>query len=369
MPDSLIVSSAPGRAGVLGNPSDMYGGTVISIAIDRRAYVAIEPASELKLISIDAAMSQTIDSPQDLAPAPVPSSAELTDMEPRMLESSRRETYLNALKAVVDHQGWTKFQAKISCWSDIPPYAGLSGSSALVAAALHATDRYLGISRNPYDSSETARAIEFHRLGVTCGYQDFYATTFGGFLYMDFRGKERWLGPAHEPLATVERFDSMPRPLPFVIANTGIKRESSTPHRPLRERWLSRESKVVDGVGELAELARKGKKLLLTRAWDEIAVLMNENHRIVRELGGSGEANDGLIEKALGSGCGGAKLAGAGHGGTIICMSQDPHNVVDALKESAGTEGFVLTHAAQGVSREHPEVARIALASCERQGR
>ncbi|MGQ9900655.1 MAG: galactokinase family protein, partial [Fimbriimonadales bacterium] len=42
-----IRCSAPGRAGIVGNPSDMYGGTVLSTAIPLRARCTLEPAARL----------------------------------------------------------------------------------------------------------------------------------------------------------------------------------------------------------------------------------------------------------------------------------------------------------------------------------
>jgi mevalonate kinase len=48
--------------------------------------------------------------------------------------------------------------------------------------------------------------------------------------------------------------------------------------------------------------------------------LMNENHAIQRDLGGSGESNEELVAAALNAGALGAKLAGAGDGGTIIAL-------------------------------------------------
>jgi mevalonate kinase len=42
-----IRASAPGRAGIVGNPSDMYGGTVISTAVPLRARCTLEPAARL----------------------------------------------------------------------------------------------------------------------------------------------------------------------------------------------------------------------------------------------------------------------------------------------------------------------------------
>jgi mevalonate kinase len=47
---------------------------------------------------------------------------------------------------------------------------------------------------------------------------------------------------------------------------------------------------------------------------------MDENHAIQRDLGGSGESNERLIAAALEAGALGAKLAGAGDGGTIIAL-------------------------------------------------
>ena len=44
-----VVCSAPGRAGIIGNPTDMYGGAVLSCSVGLRARVAITTASELVL--------------------------------------------------------------------------------------------------------------------------------------------------------------------------------------------------------------------------------------------------------------------------------------------------------------------------------
>ena len=42
-----FLCTAPGRAGIIGNPTDMYGGTVISCSTRERAAVLIEPSDEL----------------------------------------------------------------------------------------------------------------------------------------------------------------------------------------------------------------------------------------------------------------------------------------------------------------------------------
>ncbi len=51
-------------------------------------------------------------------------------------------------------------------------------------------------------------------------------------------------------------------------------------------------------------------------------------------LGGSGESNEKLIEAALAHGAFGTKPAGAGHGGTIIALTDDPDGMAEVLLET-----------------------------------
>ena len=44
-----ITASAPGRAGIVGNPSDMYGGSVLSCSTYERAYCTLTPSDEAKM--------------------------------------------------------------------------------------------------------------------------------------------------------------------------------------------------------------------------------------------------------------------------------------------------------------------------------
>ncbi len=169
--------------------------------------------------------------------------------------------------------------------------------------------------------AERARYIELNYLKVVCGYQDAYMCTFGGLNYMDFRGKQFYRQAEAELFATVEPLALLrANELPFVLGFTGVQHSSSAVHKPLRERWLEGEPAVVQGYERITELARTGKKALLAEDWPLLGRLMNENHAIQRDLGGSGESNERLIAAALEAGALGAKLAGAGDGGTIIAL-------------------------------------------------
>lgn len=83
--------------------------------------------------------------------------------------------------------------------------------------------------------------------------------------------------------------------------------------------------------------------------WEALGELMNENHRLVQELGGSGPQNDALIEAARKAGALGAKLAGAGGGGTVIVLTGDREGMVHVLRR-AGAEQLLVPLATEGLA-------------------
>ena len=170
---------------------------------------------------------------------------------------------------------------------------------------------------------------------------------FGGLNYMDFRGKERLAQDENEPLATVEPLQDAVGELPIVVAHTGIRRNSGVVHRSIRERWMEGELAVVEGYKRIAELAWLGKNAMLNQDWETLGLLMDENHAIQRTLGGSGPQNDHLIDVARRNGALGAKLAGAGQGGTIVALTLEPDRTVHALR-AAGADEIIWPRPVEG---------------------
>ena len=347
-----VVASAPGRAGLLGNPSDMYGGTVIAVAVPRRAYVSLRPAPCLRVAALDADLDLTVRSPDDLRLVLPPTAAAAARMGQTALVAARRSTYLNVLKSVVVAQGMQDEPVEIRCWSDVPPSAGLSSSSALLVAALYATNAWLQRKTPPHQFAEMAREIEFSRMGVTCGFQDFYATTFGGLLCMDFRDKEHWRGPNVDPLATVEPLLDSEASLPLVLANTGRQRDSGETHRPLRARWVEGDRDVRAAMRALGAIARQAKRDVLAGNWPAVGTAMNSAHGHIAAVGGSGSVVDALIEQAIKLGARGAKLAGAGLGGTIVVLHDDPSWLEKKIVARGAASAFAIGRSEPGVRLE-----------------
>lgn len=324
----MLVCSAPGRAGVIGNPTDMYGGSVLSCSIAERAYVQIEEAGCLTLET----QGQTFT---------------LQDQGDLQL----RDDLFDIGRAIFSYVRFPDLRCHIRYRSEIPVKAGVGGSTALTVAMLYGLLEYQRIEAHKYRLAEMARYIELNFLRVVCGYQDAYMCTFGGLNYMDFQGKQFYREAEAELYATIEPLHGYVPELPFVLAHTGVQHSSGAVHKPIRERWLEGEREVRDAYVSIARLAREGKKALLQEDWSRLGRLMNRNHAIQRDLGGSGESNERLIRVALDHGALGAKLAGAGDGGTIIALHQDPEEMIEGLME-AGAERIFSLHPSDGVQME-----------------
>jgi galactokinase/mevalonate kinase-like predicted kinase len=303
-----IVCSAPARANLIGNPSDQYAGCTVGVSLAPRAWVA------------------------------------LTEGRPDDRELPVLATAVLAQLAV----GARDFGVSLA--SEIPRQSGIAGSTALVVALVHAVLAWRGERLDPHALAELARRIERERLGVQCGFVDQYLCTFGGLRHVDLGAK----GPDGEGAAFATVEDLAPRvvpELPFVVAYTGVRHSSDAVHRPLRERWLAGEPAVVSGYARIAALGALGREALVRRDWPALGAWMNENHAIQRALGGSGPANEALIEAARAAGALGAKLAGAGGGGTIVALSHEPRRLEAALRE-AGARALYRPVLAPGVQRE-----------------
>jgi len=306
----MIEASAPARAGVIGNPTDGYGGSMIACSLALRAYARIKPCDRLELAFCG--QETAISAEKDLR-----------------LDSG----VFDIPKSVIRYLRIADRKFRLEGRSDIPFRSGLAGSTAMLAATFGAVASHIGLRLNPYQTAETIRYIELNYMDIQCGYQDQYMSVFGGLNYMDFRTKEIYRELHEEIFATVEPLAAHVEKLPFVLVHTGVQRISGSVLRPVRERWLDGDAAVVEGYREIAELARTGKKALVCGDWERLGELMNRNHEIQKELGASGKVNDMFIELALAHGALGAKLAGAGGGGTIIALHFEPEKLIEAFKQ------------------------------------
>ena len=290
-----VTATAPGRCGIIGNPTDIYGGRVISCSVPARAQCRLTLSHEPQL-------------PSDL----------------RLWNAAISRFPLEE-------------SVKVDWSTAIPRSSGVSGSTALLAATMACVLRLTGNEPDLVTSeglatfAELVRDVERNEAGIMCGYQDAYMTVFGGLQFLNFEGKHPVNPGPHGHLTPIEA------PLPFLLITTGVERLSGSVHGPMSQRWVEGEALVVESMLAITKLADVGLAAIEKRDWKALGEAMDENHRLIAALGGSGDPIDHLMSRCKQHGALGAKLAGAGLGGTVIALTED----ADALEASLREEGYM----------------------------
>ncbi|HEY73681.1 MAG: hypothetical protein DRJ03_17540 [Chloroflexi bacterium] len=345
----------PARVNILGNPSDALEGdhATISAAIDTYAGAAVEPASRLILEALTLE-GQSLARQTFHTPPPYPYNGKLDLLKGAV---NRLHAYSSQFRRRLAERGG----AHIAAWSEAPRQSGLGGSSLLVLLALAGLRAFYELDpriHNDYVLAELCQRVEARELGITCGYADRYTPLFGGLAYMDYRGKLHQQPLGDEPFVTYERLDDWASDLPLVIASTGVVRDSGDVHSVMRGRYLEEyanyergapKPSMLEVMEQVGATAWRGKMALLRGDWIEFGRLMEENHRLVNEMmaycglpGGAGEANNALISAAREAGALGAKLTGAGGGGSVFALAHPGRegDLVDALRATAASVGL-----------------------------
>ena len=144
---SMIRASAPGRAGIVGNPTDGYGGTVISTSLAERATVRITQGDGIHL---------DICGDQEAIGG--------------LATWSWRTAHRYRQGGAEDLSGrGGRGQFRLTATTGIPMQAGLAGSTAMLVALLGAVLRFLEIPLNRYEIAGLARRIEFDLMGSPAG--------------------------------------------------------------------------------------------------------------------------------------------------------------------------------------------------------
>jgi len=355
MPIELTI---PARINILGNPSDGNEGdfATISAAVNLFAGVTIDESPSI-LLRILASSPKSLHQPPiitdqlEYIPAQIPFPYD-GRMDLVKAAFNRLYQYSTEFREKVQHKG-----IRLSFWSEVPRQSGLGGSSLFVLLTLGGLREYYALDRHTYNDyilSELTQRVESLELHITCGFADRYVPLFGGIAYLDYRGKLHHHPISEEPLVTYERLDPWVNNLPIVAVSTGIQHDSGDVHGRMRPRYLEEHQKWISQAGSPPPMVQfmssawktawRGKIALLSNDMETFGRLMNENHHLVDQMmqycgfqDGAGWANNLLIDTALKNGALGAKLTGAGSGGSVFALTRrgEEDRVIRAWKKAA----------------------------------
>lgn len=250
----VMQQSVPARVGILGNPSDGYGGRCLSMAV----------AGMLATVSV-------IEDDVVRISGPTPDPFEFSSLDEfvtfvdrygygtgEQLLAATLRTFLN----LASSQGWAVPRGvDIAFSSTIPRGVGLAGSSTLVIALLKGLLQFTGHTLDERLLPSLALSAETDQLGIAAGLQDRVVQTLGGLVAMDF-------GELHTDPRTglvygrYEILDSAALPRMFLAFSAAAAAPSSTYHSVLRSRFEAANAVTVAGLHELAALVTQGKAAL-----------------------------------------------------------------------------------------------------------
>jgi glucuronokinase len=306
-PVSAVSATAYARAGLLGNPSDGYGGKAIALAVaDFRARVQLTPADGFELIPGETDGMRF----RDARRAARAFAATGSDDGLRLMRAAlgRFAGEWSNFGKIDDDDPRLRFSLRYE--TDIPRQVGLAGSSAIVIATLRALCAWFDAEIAPARLAELALAAELEDLGIAAGAMDRVIQAHGGLVAMDLKEPR---GPG-----SFERLDPALLPPLFLAWDPRGGESSGRAHGTLRARWLAGEPAVLTAIEAFRGLVDEGVACLRAGDADGLRQRMNRNFEMRTEIFDVSERDRALVAVATGPG-GAAKLCGSG--GAVVGMA------------------------------------------------
>ncbi len=216
--------------------------------------------------------------------------------------------------------------------SDFPMKSGLGGSAVVSAAVLGCFNQFRQDRWDLHELAELAFQAERLYLGVAGGWQDQYATVFGGFNFMEFRMDQNVVHPLRiHPDILLELEESL------ILCDTGTPHDSGDIHQDQRLHMQQEEIRLK--VQSNVELTYRMRNHLLRGRLLQFGQSLHEAWQFKRQFSSkiSSPRLDQIYEGALSHGAVGGKLLGAGGGGFFLFYVPpfSKHELIDNL-EAAG---------------------------------
>ncbi|MFC4988263.1 MULTISPECIES: mevalonate kinase [Saliphagus] len=322
-------STAPGKVYLFGEHAVVYGEPAVPCAIERRATVSVERRSDDRL-RVEAA-DLTIDGFAVEYGAGGTDGPEI-DVSDGLVSAATAyvdEAIAQARDAAGEDAG---FDVLIE--SEIPLGGGLGSSAAVVVATIDAATRELGHELDRAELAERAFRTEYEVQDGQASRADTFCVTSGGAVRVEGDDCRRIEAP---DLPLVVGFDGGAGETGELVAGVGA----------LREEY----GFASDTVGAIGDLVREGEAALADGNIEEVGRLMDFNHGLLSALGVSARSLDSMVWAAREAGALGAKLTGAGGGGSIVALDH-MEEVETALELTpACEEVFRAELAEEGVRR------------------
>lgn len=295
----IFSAKAPGKIIITGEHFVVHGSYALAAAIDRGSVARASLSDHNSIFSKTLGLK-----------------AELPDKVPYRLNP-----LAEALKATLNFLQ-EKRGLKIEIETNLPVSAGLGSSSAGAVALVAAAASALGHTLKAKEIVKLAMVSEKIIHGDPSGIDPAIATYGGVMLFKK--------GCPQKPV-------QLKAPIEFIIGFSGAGYSTAKMIRKFAQYKKTKPSTFRALVDSSSIMGKTAASALISGDLKLLGSILNFNHTVLSSLGVSSNKLDTLVEKALSSGCLGAKLTGGGGGGCIIALpkSRDQSKILEEISKEA----------------------------------
>jgi glucuronokinase len=324
----LIRKRAYARAGLVGNPSDGYGGRTISVIVRNFwAEVVLYEWEDVEIIlSLEDRCS--FRSVKDL----------VHDVKLhgyyggiRLVKATIKRFVEYCHRHGIPLHG-RNFSVRYE--TNIPRQVGLAGSSAIIVATLRCLTDFYEVEIPREVQPSLVLSVETEELGITAGLQDRVAQVYEGAVFMDFSSDQMhrfdgYVYGRYEPL------DPGLLPGLYVAYNSNVSEPTEVVHNNLRARYDQGDPDVRKAMSSLADLVLQAKAAIFEQDSQRLARIIDTNFDLRRTICRIPAGQLELVERARSVGVS-AKFAGSGGAIIGVCPNEATFRRLKATLEPNG---------------------------------
>ncbi len=204
-----------------------------------------------------------------------------------------------------------KTPVKITLSGNLFCTSGIGASAAMATSIARAFSEYLSLDLNDEEVNRISYEGEKGSAGTPSGIDNTCAT-FGGLLWF-----EKNLKGGENKIELIKA----KKPVEIVLGNTGISQETKLVVEDVRKAKEADPEKYEKIFSAYMKIVNEARKVLKSGDIERLGRLMDENHRLLKEMKLSCKEAEEIISIAKKNGAAGAKITGTGRGGYVIILT------------------------------------------------
>lgn len=289
----MIITKTPFRISFAGGGSDLkeyyleYGGSVLSVTINKYMYLSIHPFFHSDKFFLKYSKSELVDC--------------VDKIEHRIIKEVLKDYNIKGID--------------FNSSADIPAGTGLGSSSAFTVGLINLCNAYTGRYMNKEEMAEYSSDIEINRLLEPIGKQDQYACSVGSLNFIAFTQND--MVTVEKIVMRREKYKELHENL--LMFYTGETRAAGSILSEQRKNITSKGDKL-NNLHKMVKLSKDLKNELLNNNIDAMGEILHTGWMYKKELASSisNEWIDRYYDLAMKNGATGGKLLGAGGGGFLL---------------------------------------------------